>query len=82
MGQLKRLQPAADASVLSENLQTYDLTTVRFAPATRQLYGFPTQTNMRLLSPVLKGAPSGWLAPESFCLACGLLVLPSYSGYT
>lgn len=29
MGQLKRLQPAAEASVLSEDLQTYDLKTVR-----------------------------------------------------
>ena len=82
MGQLKRLQPAAEASVLSEDLQTYDLKTVRFAPATKHLCVFPAQPNMRLVSPVLKVAPSGWLAPESFCLACGFLALPSCSSYT
>ncbi len=60
MGQLKRLQPATDASVLSEDLQTYDLKTVRFAPATRQLYIFPVQTNMTCVT-CAEGRPV-WLA--------------------
>lgn len=61
MGQLKRLQPAAEASVLSEDLQTYDLKTVRFAPATKHVYVFSAQNEYETCITRAEGRPV-WLA--------------------